>query len=85
MNTPTKLRVVLALVLVCFSGFASAQDDDVVTLGDVLAYNYPGVEWVLEERVFPEDHEITIWRDDRPKPVIADLEEKRGQPQRRTA
>ena len=71
-----KMAVVLVALLV--SGL-SAQDVT-VTLADVLRFEHPGVEWVLEEPGFPEDSEITVWRDPRPKPLIADLEAIRDNP-----
>ena len=70
------------LLIVClFSVLTLAQEPVVdVTLGDVLRFDYPGVEWTLEQPGFPEENEITLWLDPRPKPLIADLEEKRDNP-----
>ena len=72
------MKLVVVLVALLVAGL-SAQDVT-VTLSDVLLYDYPGVEWVLEEPGFPEDSEITLWRDPRPKPLIVDLEAIRDAP-----
>ena len=58
----------------------SAQAPVVVTLGDVLLFTYPGVEWTLEEPAPPEEPSITLWDSDEPQPTIEALEKLRDNP-----
>ena len=51
-----------------------------VTLGDVLLFTYPGVEWTLEEPAPPEEPSITLWDSTEPQPTIAALEQIRDNP-----
>ena len=52
----------------------------VVTLGDVLLFTYPGVEWTLEQPAPPEEPSITLWDSTEPQPTIAALEQERDNP-----
>ena len=58
----------------------ATQTPVVVTLGDVLLFTYPGVEWTLEEPAPPEEPSITLWDSDEPQPTIAALEKIRDNP-----
>ena len=52
-----------------------------VTLGDVLLFTYPGVEWTLEQPAPPETPSLTLWTNtDEPKPTIEALETLRDNP-----
>ena len=51
-----------------------------VTLGDVLLFTYPGVEWTLEQPAPPEEPSITLWDSTEPQPTIAALEKLRDNP-----
>ena len=77
----SKIMVVLAILLIGAAPGVVAQDASVtVTLAHVLLFEYPGVEWTLNEPSFPEEPEITYWLSDQSKPIIADLEAKRDTP-----
>ena len=69
---------ILAIV-VLLSAMVSAQAAT-VTLGDVLLFTYPGVEWTLEQPAPPEEPSITLWESDEPQPTIAALEKLRDNP-----
>ena len=58
----------------------AAQAPVVVTLGDVLLFTYPGVEWTLEQPAPPEDPSLTLWDSDEPQPTIEALEAIRDNP-----
>ena len=58
----------------------SAQDVTVVTLADVLLFDYPGVEWTLETPAPPEEPSITLWKSTEPQPTIEALEQLRDNP-----
>ena len=64
---------------ILFSLSVLAQDV-VVTLGDVLLFTYPGVEWSLIEPPPPETPSITLWDSDDPQPTIEALEALRDDP-----
>ena len=51
-----------------------------VTLGDVLLFTYPGVEWTLEEPAPPQQPSLTLWESDELQPTIAALEKLRDNP-----
>ena len=51
-----------------------------VTLGDVLLFTYPGVEWTLEQPAPPEEPSITLWDSTEPQPTIEALEAIRDNP-----
>ena len=51
-----------------------------VTLGDVLLFTYPGVEWTLEQPAPPGEPSITLWDSTDPKPTIAAIEAIRDNP-----
>ena len=67
------MRLLLALLI-------AAQAPVVVTLGDVLLFEYPGVEWTLEQPAPPEEPSITLWDSDETKPTIEALEKLRDNP-----
>ena len=70
------------ILIVClFSVLALAQDQvSEVTLGDVLRFTHPGIEWTLEEPAPPEEPSITLWDSTDPQPTIAALESIRDNP-----
>ena len=71
------MRVLIAVLLL--SVMVSAQAVT-VTLGDVLLFTYPGVEWTLEQPAPPETPSIALWDSDEPQPTIAALEKIRDNP-----
>ena len=71
----------IILIVCLFSVLTLAQEPVVeVSLGDVLRYTYPGVEWTLEQPAPPEEPSITLWESDEPKPSIDALENIRDNP-----
>ena len=74
------MRAILVAIAFVSLMVATHAQTEPVTLSTVLLFEYPGVEWVLDEPAFPEQPVISVWRDSRPKPLIADLEAKRDTP-----
>ena len=76
------MRAMFVAVLLSVASLVAAQETQDVTLADVLLFEYPGVEWTLEEPAPPEQPSITLWDSDESATDHRGAREYPGQPER---